>query len=65
MEVAEGNRRTSGRSLEKSISMSKKTREELAKLPFSEKLKILAKLRNRSLAMAGPRRQKAEPKRER
>lgn len=44
--------------------MSKKTREELAKLPFSEKLKILAKLRDRSLAMAGPRRKKVEPKRE-
>ncbi len=40
--------------------MSKESRKELAKLPFSEKLKILAKLRDRSLAMAGSRRKKAE-----
>jgi len=38
-------------------------RKELAKLPFSEKLKILAKLRDRSLAIAGARRKKAEAKR--
>jgi hypothetical protein len=43
--------------------MSKASRKELAKLPFSEKLKILAKLRDRSLAMAGSRRKKAETKR--
>lgn len=45
--------------------MSKASRKELAKLPFSEKLKILAKLRDRSLAMAGPRRKKVEAKQER
>ncbi len=44
--------------------MSKESRKELAKLPFSEKLKILAKLRDRSLAMAGSRRKKADPLRE-
>lgn len=44
--------------------MSKASRKELAKLPFSEKLKILAKLRDRSLALAGSRRKKAEAKRE-
>jgi hypothetical protein len=43
--------------------MSKESRKELAKLPFSEKLKILAKLRDRSLAMAGSRRKKEEAKR--
>ncbi len=40
--------------------MSKESRIRLAKLPFSEKLKILAKLRDRSLAMAGPERRKRE-----
>jgi hypothetical protein len=45
--------------------MSKERRKQLAKLPFSEKLKILAKLRDRSLAMAGPGRKKTEAKRER
>lgn len=44
--------------------MSKESRKALAKLPYSEKLKILAKLRDRSLAMAGSRRKKAEAKRE-
>jgi hypothetical protein len=44
--------------------MSKETRKQLAKLPFSEKLKILAKLRDRSLAMAGSRRKKVEAKRD-
>ena len=44
--------------------MSKESRKELAKLPFSQKLKILAKLRDRSLAVAGPRRKTAEAKRE-
>ncbi len=43
--------------------MSKASREELRKLPFSEMLKILAKLRDRSLAIAGRRRKKAEAKR--
>jgi hypothetical protein len=33
--------------------MSKKTRKQLASLPFSEKLKLLGKLRDRSLAIAG------------
>jgi hypothetical protein len=45
--------------------MSKASRKELAKLPFSEKLKILAKLRDRSLAIAASRRKKAESKPER
>jgi hypothetical protein len=40
--------------------MSKASRRELAKLPFSEKLKILAKLRDRSLAIAGARRKAKE-----
>ncbi len=44
--------------------MSKESRKDLAKLPFSEKLKILAKLRDRSLAMAGSRRRQAEAQRE-
>jgi hypothetical protein len=44
--------------------MSKESRKQLAKLPFSEKLKILTKLRERSLAMAGSRRKKAEAKRD-
>ena len=44
--------------------MSKASRKELAKLPYSEKLKILAKLRQRSLAMAGSSRRKKEAKRD-
>ncbi len=43
--------------------MSKESRKDLAKLPFNDKLKILAKLRDRSLAMAGSRRKKMEAKR--
>jgi hypothetical protein len=43
--------------------MSKETRKQLAKLPFSEKLKILAKLRDRSLALAGAGLRKKHPKR--
>jgi hypothetical protein len=42
--------------------MSQQRRKELAKLPFSEKVKILAKLRDRSLAIAGPARKKRESK---
>lgn len=43
--------------------MSKETRKQLASLPFSEKLKILAKLRDRSLAIgaSGLRARKADP----
>jgi len=44
--------------------MSEESRKALARLPFSEKLKILAKLRDRSLAIAASRRKKAEAKRE-
>jgi hypothetical protein len=44
--------------------MSKQLDRKLAKLPVSEKLKLLAKLRDRSLAIAGARRKKTEPKRE-
>lgn len=44
--------------------MSKESQKELAKLPISEKLKLLAKLRDRSLAVAASRRKKAEAKRE-
>lgn len=55
--------RKSGKSSGEGISMSKESRKELAKLPFSEKLKILAKLRDRSLVIAAARRKKAEEKR--
>ncbi len=44
--------------------MSKELERKLAKLPVSEKLKLLAKLRDRSLAIAASRRKKAEEKRE-
>lgn len=42
--------------------MSKETRKRLASLPFSEKLKLLGKLRDRSLAIAasGLRARKAD-----
>ena len=40
--------------------MSKELERKLAKLPVSEKLKLLAKLRDRSLAIAVSRRKKAE-----
>jgi hypothetical protein len=43
--------------------MSKELERKLAKLPVSEKLKILAKLRDRSLAIDTARRKKAEEKR--
>ena len=43
--------------------MSKESRKELAKLPVSDKLKLLAKLRDRSLAIAAARRKKAEAER--
>lgn len=43
--------------------MSKELERKLAKLPISEKLKLLAKLRDRSLAIAGSRRKKEEAKR--
>lgn len=45
-------------------SMSKESRKELAKLPVSEKLKLLAKLRDRNLAIAASRRKKAEAQHE-
>ncbi len=45
--------------------MSKELDRKLAKLPVIEKLTLLAKLRDRSLAIAGSRRKKAEAKRER
>jgi hypothetical protein len=44
--------------------MSKELDQRLAKLPISEKLKLLAKLRDRSLAIAASRRKKAEEKEE-
>jgi hypothetical protein len=44
--------------------VSKASRKELAKLPIGEKLKLLAKLRDRSLGIAASRRKKAEAKRE-
>ena len=44
--------------------MSKELERKLAKLPVGEKLKLLAKLRDRSLAIAASRRKKAEEKRE-
>lgn len=44
--------------------MSKGSRKALAKLPISEKLKLLAKLCDRSLTIADSRRKKAEAKRE-
>jgi hypothetical protein len=43
--------------------MSKELDRKLAKLPFSEKLKLLAKLRDRSLAMAAARRKQLEAQR--
>ena len=46
--------------------MSKELQRQLAQLPVSEKLKLLAKLRDRSLAIASAARsKKAEAKRER
>ena len=44
--------------------MSKELDRKLAKLPVSEKLKLLAKLRDRSLAIVAARRKKGEAKRE-
>ena len=44
--------------------MSKELDHKLAKLPVGEKLKILAKLRDRSLVIAASRRKKADAKRE-
>jgi hypothetical protein len=40
--------------------MSKQSRKELAKLPFSEKLRILAKLRDRELAIRAARQKKKD-----
>ena len=43
--------------------MSKlETRKRLAKLPFSEKIKLLEKLRDRSLLIAASRPKKTDPK---
>ena len=44
--------------------MSEALDRKLAKLPISEKLKLLAKLRNRSFVISASRRKKAEEKRE-
>ena len=43
--------------------MSRELERKLAKLPVSEKLKLLAKLRDRSLAIAASHLKKAEEKR--
>ena len=41
--------------------VASRTRKELASLPFAEKLKILAKLRERSLAIAAAGLRKSQP----
>lgn len=46
----------------KGISMSKESRAKLARLSFTEKVKLLEKLRDRSLALAASRKQLAQKK---